>query len=110
MIGAGGARITVTLEGEAGPVELVTRPVDLFAAEAELGFDPLTELTTTATVGAVSSRVLRGLCGLAWAAYRRTSGKDMSLDVFLAALEVIPTVGDPEDTDVRPTPAAVSTA
>jgi len=108
VIGAG-ARITVALEGEGAPVELITRPVDLFTAEAAIGYDPLSEIATAATVGAVSTRILRGLIALAWAAYNRGNpGAALTLEVFTERLEAMPTVKTEEE-DSRPTPAAVST-
>jgi hypothetical protein len=106
------ARLTVVLEDK-GPVTLTLRPADLFAAEEALGFDPLAELTAASTVGAVSTRVLRGLVGLAWAAYSRTvaDGPGLSFELFATQLESMPEVETEEDDAeaARPTPAAVST-
>jgi hypothetical protein len=106
-------RLRVTLEGGDGPVEVITRPVDLFAAEEAVGFDPLGELTAASTVGTVSTRVLRGLVALAWAGYNRTHGGALSLEDFTAQLVEVPTVADPDDdeagVDARPTLAAAST-
>lgn len=101
-----GATISYTLDG-AEPAEVTVRPADLFAAEDQLGFDPLERFSDAAAVERPSTGAMRALVVVTWAAHQRTAGDGMELADFIRTLTAMPTAAVAADA-LRPIRAAAS--